>query len=160
MGGAGARERCVAPPARGRACDDTSGPIAHQSSACSQASMVVWARGSVGLMISRRNLLGGLAALSAPALAGCSGGRPPTGAGFAAPSTMPYAGADGLDAVIDISSNVSVTDFAAVRRSGILGVIHKVSEGGDWFDPAYAQRRHQAETAGLFWGGYHFGTGH
>ena len=31
----------------------------------------------------------------------------------------------GLDAVIDISHNVTVTDFAAVRRSNILAVIHK-----------------------------------
>lgn len=100
-----------------------------------------------------------MAALAAPALAGCGAGRPPTGSGFAALSASPYAGAEGLDAVIDISSNVSVSDFAAVRRSGILGVIHKVSEGGDWFDPSYAQRRHQAEAAGLLWGGYHFGTG-
>ena len=110
-------------------------------------------------MISRRNLLGGLAALSAPALTGCGSGRPPTGSGFASASTSPYPGVPGLDAVIDISSNVTVTDFAAVRRSGILAVIHKVSEGGDWFDPAYAQRRHQAESAGLLWGAYHFGTG-
>jgi lysozyme len=72
---------------------------------------------------------------------------------------MPYAGHDGLDAVIDISHNVTVTDFAAVRRSGILAVIHKVSEGGDWFDPSYTPRRHQAENAGLLWGAYHFGTG-
>jgi lysozyme len=111
-------------------------------------------------MISRRNLLGGLAAVTAPALAGCGRGQPPTGAGFAsASSATPVQGVQGLDAVIDISHNVTVTDFAAVRRSGILAVIHKVSEGGDWFDPSYATRRHQAESAGLLWGAYHFGTG-
>ena len=108
-------------------------------------------------MISRRNLLGGLSALTAPALAGCGAGQPPTGSGFASPSAMQSP--QGLDAVIDISHNVTVSDFAAVRRSGILAVIHKVSEGGDWFDPSYATRRHQAESAGLLWGAYHFGTG-
>lgn len=90
-----------------------------------------------------------------PALAGC-GGKPPTGSGFAPPT--PHPAPAGLDAVIDISHNVTVTDFAAVRRSNILGVIHKVSEGGDWFDPSYSARRRQAEAAGLLWGGYHFGT--
>lgn len=106
-------------------------------------------------MISRRNLLGGVAALAAPSLAGC-GGTPPTGSGF--PPTV-ASGPAGLDAVIDISSNVTVTDFGAVRRSNILAVIHKCTEGGDWFDRAYAQRKRQAEAAGLLWGAYHFGTG-
>lgn len=105
-------------------------------------------------MISRRTLLGGLAGLTAPALAGC-GGTPPKGSGFAAPVPHPVAG---LDAVIDISHNVTVTDFRQVRASNILAVIHKVTEGGDWFDPSYSSRRSEAEAAGLLWGGYHFGT--
>ncbi len=114
-------------------------------------------------MISRRNLFGGLAGLTvAPALAGC-GGRPPKGSGFApassaVPTTSWRPAAPGIDAVIDISHNVTVSDFGAVRRSGILAVMHKVSEGGDWFDPSYAPRRRQAEAAGLLWGGFHYGT--
>ena len=37
-----------------------------------------------------------------------------------------------LDAVIDISHSTTVNDFRlARRRSNILGVIHKASEGGD-----------------------------
>jgi lysozyme len=95
-------------------------------------------------------LAGGLAL---PALAGC-GGQPTTQPTAYSPGqTRP-----GLDAVIDISHNVTVTSFAAVRRSNILAVIHKVTEGGDWFDPSYSSRRRQAEAAGLLWGGYHFGT--
>jgi lysozyme len=95
-------------------------------------------------------LAGGLAL---PALAGCGG----------QPTTQPTASTSGqtrpgLDAVIDISHNVKVTSFVAVRRSNILAVIHKVSEGGDWLDPSYTPRRRQAEAAGLLWGGYHFGT--
>lgn len=102
-------------------------------------------------MISRRSMLAG--GLALPALAGCGG----------QPTTQPTASTSGqtrpgLDAVIDISHNVKVTSFAAVRRSNILAVIHKVSEGGDWLDPSYTPRRRQAEAAGLLWGGYHFGT--
>ena len=108
-------------------------------------------------MISRRNLLVGAAGLSLPSLAGC-GGTPPKGAGFDHAAAQPRHSVPGLDAVIDISHNVTVTDFAAVRRSNILAVIHKVTEGGDWFDPSYTTRRRQAEAAGLLWGGYHFGT--
>ena len=107
-------------------------------------------------MISRRSMFGGLAGLTVPALAGC-GGTPPKGAGFDQSAATSRHAVPGLDAVIDISNNVTVTDFAAVRRSNILAVIHKVSEG-DWIDPAYSQRRRQAEAAGLLWGGYHFGT--
>ncbi|TAJ37600.1 MAG: 1,4-beta-N-acetylmuramidase [Reyranella sp.] len=107
-------------------------------------------------MISRRNLFGGLAGLGLPALAGC-GGTPPKGSGFDHAAATSRHAVPGLDAVIDISHNVTVTDFAAVRRSNILAIIHKVSEG-DWIDPSYATRRRQAEAAGLLWGGYHFGT--
>jgi len=108
-------------------------------------------------MFSRRSLLGGVAGAAATALAGC-GGSPPKGASFASlpPASQPVR--PGLDAVIDISHNVTVTDFAAVRRSDIHSVIHKVSEGGDWFDPSYAARRREAEAIGFLWGGYHFGT--
>jgi lysozyme len=109
-------------------------------------------------MISRRGLFGGLAGLTVPALAGC-GGTPPKGSSFASlPPAPPPAVRPGLDAVIDISHNVTVSDFRAVRRSNILSVIHKVTEGGDWFDPSYGSRRADAEAAGLLWGGYHFGT--
>ena len=61
--------------------------------------------------------------------------------------------------MIDISRGVSVSDFRLVRQSGILAVIHKATEGGDYADAACAQRRPQAEAAGLLWGTYHFGTG-
>ena len=108
-------------------------------------------------MISRRTLLSGLAATTA---AGCTPQQPVS-------TAMPYPIAPpppdratlGLDAVIDLSRSVTVTDFRAVRRSGMLGVIHKATEGGDYLDTAYAGRRPQAEAAGLMWGAYHFGTG-
>jgi lysozyme len=112
-------------------------------------------------MILRRSVLSGLAGLAAPALVGC-GGRSAPPSPVAQVTTYvpaePYRPPAGLDAVIDISHNVTVSDFSAVRRSGILAVIHKATEGGDWFDRSYASRRPQAESVGLLWGAYHFGT--
>src|SRR5512138_3898457 len=108
-------------------------------------------------MISRRNVL---SALAASAAAGCSARQ----AAYQAPGNYPIAppppdrASLGLDAVIDISRGVTVTDFRRVRASSILGVLHKASEGSDYADIAYAGRRPQAEAAGLLWGAYHFGT--
>jgi lysozyme len=109
-------------------------------------------------MMSRRTMMAGLSALAAPGLTSCAGRQPPQRLlATAHPVTTP---SDvGLDAVIDMNHNSVVIDFALVRYSGnILGVLHKASEGGDWFDPLYAERRSQAEAAGLLWGAYHFGT--
>lgn len=108
-------------------------------------------------MVSRRAILSGLAATTAAA---CTPQQPVS-------TAMPYPIAPpppdratmGIDAVIDLSRSVTVTDFRAVRRSGMLGVVHKATEGGDYLDTAYAGRRPQAEAAGLLWGAYHFGTG-
>jgi lysozyme len=111
-------------------------------------------------MIPRRGLLAGFAGLTGLSLAGCGSRHAPPvpvssfaqGSGTWAPKI------DGLDAVIDISHNVRVSDFGQVRRSNILAVIHKTTEGGDWIDPSYAPRRVEAESNGLLWGAYHFGT--
>jgi lysozyme len=106
-------------------------------------------------MIPRRTLLAGLSGLTLPAMAGCGGRQttpqPPL---YGTQPTRP----SGLDAVIDISHGVNVSSFASIRRSNILAIIHKASEGGDWIDPKYGSRRHEAESAGLLWGAYHFGT--
>jgi lysozyme len=108
-------------------------------------------------MLARRRLLAGFAGLSGLSLAGCGGSRPgsyaPPGGGGSWSPNVP-----GLDAVIDISHNVTVSSFRQVREAGILAVIHKATEGGDWVDPSYASRQAAAEQAGLLWGAYHFGT--
>src|SRR5262245_45954118 len=106
-------------------------------------------------MIPRRVVLAGLAGLAMPAVAGCAS-RQGAGAGYG--QTAAASTPAGLDAVIDISHNVTVSDFASVRRSNILAVVHKATEGGDWVDPSYSTRRPEAEAAGLLWGAYHFGT--
>ena len=107
-------------------------------------------------MVSRRVVFGG--ALASVALAGCGGQQPVARRGGDVYIDHPPTGPTGLDAVIDISHGVGVSDFAAVRRSGIIGVIHKATEGGDFVDKSYAIRQPQAEQAGLLWGAYHFGT--
>ncbi len=63
----------------------------------------------------------------------------------------------GSNVVIDLSHFNNVTNFAAIQQSGIVGVIHKATEGTGWSDPTYASRKQQALAAGLLWGAYHFG---
>ncbi len=110
------------------------------------------------MRLSRREVIGGLAGLAAVMpLAGCAGQVPGRPRATAGPVMNP--GDYGLDAVIDINHNDIVTDFITARLSGnVRGVVHKASEGNDWFDPLYQQRRQEAEAAGLLWGAYHFGT--
>jgi lysozyme len=105
-------------------------------------------------------MLAGLAGVALPALAGCSGQSQTSPAHVGSVRTQPVTTpTGGLDAVIDISHLSYVTDFNLMRRhSGVLGVIHKASEGGDWVDQSYAERRPQAEAAGILWGAYHFGS--
>ena len=64
-----------------------------------------------------------------------------------------------LNVVIDLSHFNNVTDFNAVKADGIVGVIHKATEGHGYTDPTYLSRRSQALAAGLWWGAYHFAHG-
>ncbi len=65
--------------------------------------------------------------------------------------------ADPVNVVIDLSHYNEVTSFADIKASGIVGVIHKATQGTNVVDPTYASRRPQALAAGLWWGAYHFG---
>ena len=67
-------------------------------------------------------------------------------------------GVQGLNVVIDISHYNTVTSFSDVKTDGVVGVIHKATESTNWSDPTYANRKQQAQAAGLWWGAYHFGT--
>ena len=58
--------------------------------------------------------------------------------------------------VIDIYHGDPVVDFSAVKQSGIVGVIHKCTEGVGNADPSYASRRKHFSDVGLAWGAYHF----
>lgn len=120
--------------------------------------------------ISRRQMLMGLATLS---LGGCassprSGGSASYGYGAAPVQDFRRKATNGpvsnpsqvgLDGIIDLNHHSNVSDFTLASQAGTLrAVIHKASEGNDWFDPLYAQRRVMAAQAGLWWGAYHFGT--
>jgi lysozyme len=65
-----------------------------------------------------------------------------------------------INAVIDISHhNGPALDFAKAKGSGIIGVVHKATQGLSGLDPAYATNKAKALKAGLLWGAYHFGNG-
>jgi lysozyme len=61
--------------------------------------------------------------------------------------------------VIDISHWNEVTDWHAVRASGVLGVIHKFSQGVSYRDDMFNAARAGCEEAGLLFGRYHFAEG-
>lgn len=50
---------------------------------------------------------------------------------------------------IDISHYQGYPDFAKVRNAGVLGVIHKATEGLDYIDPCRAANLSAAKKAGL-----------
>ena len=74
--------------------------------------------------------------------------------------TKKAAGSTIANVVVDLSHHNADPDFAAARDGGgIVGVIHKATQGLRYRDPTYADRETAAVTAGLLWGAYHFGTG-
>jgi lysozyme len=58
--------------------------------------------------------------------------------------------------VVDLYHGDPNPDFAALADAGIVGIIHKATEGSDFVDDAYADRRKAARAVGLQWGAYHF----
>ena len=62
------------------------------------------------------------------------------------------------NAVIDLSHFNNVTSFQSVREAGIIGVIHKATQGLTGVDGTYGTRKPTALAAGLLWGAYHFGV--
>jgi lysozyme len=63
-----------------------------------------------------------------------------------------------LNAVVDLSHHNGEVDLEAARGDGILGIIHKATQGIAFVDPLYAIHQSRARAAGLLWGAYHFGT--
>jgi len=61
--------------------------------------------------------------------------------------------------VIDLSHWNAVTDWHAIARSGVLGVIHKFSQGTNYRDPMFEAARAGCKSAGLMFGRYHFAEG-
>ena len=84
-----------------------------------------------------------------------------TPAATAAPATAPASQAGAvINVVVDLSHHNGVVDLTtAATTGGIVGVLHKGSQGLTYVDPLYQTNQQKARTAGLLWGAYHFGTG-
>jgi len=67
--------------------------------------------------------------------------------------------ADTFNGVIDISHHNGTVDLQQAADNGIVGVIHKATQGGSFVDPTFTTNRAKALAAGLLFGAYHFGTG-
>ena len=63
-----------------------------------------------------------------------------------------------INVVVDISHHNGNVDLGKAQAAGIVGVIHKATQGTSMTDNMYDQNRQQAVAAGLLWGAYHFGT--
>lgn len=58
--------------------------------------------------------------------------------------------------VIDLSHHNIVSDFDHLKEQGIIGIVHKATEGTDFTDPKLKARHYLTREAGLLWGLYHF----
>ena len=63
-----------------------------------------------------------------------------------------------INVVVDISHHNGNVDLAKAQAAGIVGIIHKATQGTSMIDNMYEKNRQKAEGAGLLWGAYHFGT--
>lgn len=50
-------------------------------------------------------------------------------------------------------------NFAAMKKEGVIGIIHESTYPPGVVDDRYAERQSTATRAGLLWGAYHFGNG-
>ena len=57
---------------------------------------------------------------------------------------------------VDLSHYQGECDFVTAKRAGLVGVIHKASEGTGYVDPDYHARRKAVLDAGLAFASYHF----
>jgi lysozyme len=63
-----------------------------------------------------------------------------------------------INVVVDISHHNGNINLAQAKQAGIVGVIHKATQGTGMVDNMYQRNRQQAQAAGLLWGAYHFGS--
>jgi len=63
-----------------------------------------------------------------------------------------------LNAVVDVYHGDDISDWTKVSKAGIVGVIHKATQGLSYVDPKYSAREIAATKIGLSWGAYHFAT--
>ena len=58
--------------------------------------------------------------------------------------------------VIDLSHHNPNPDWNQVKAAGVVGIIHKATEGTSFLDSQYFTRETAANNAGLCWASYHF----
>lgn len=59
--------------------------------------------------------------------------------------------------VVDLSSyDREPNDWAAAKAAGLVGVIHKATQGTGYVDKLHDARRKAVTDAGLLWGSFHF----
>jgi lysozyme len=63
-----------------------------------------------------------------------------------------------INTIIDIYHGNGI-DLEKTLASGIVAIIHKATEGADFQDSKYHERREAAKELGFLWGAYHFSTG-
>lgn len=63
-----------------------------------------------------------------------------------------------LNVIVDLSHHNHKPDLQAAADAGILGVIHKATQGTGFVDPTLIENCAKAKAAQLFWGAYHFGV--
>src|SRR6266850_6046881 len=63
-----------------------------------------------------------------------------------------------INVVVDISHHNGNVDLGAAKAAGLVGVIHKATQGTSMVDNMYQPNRQKAQAAGLLWGAYHFGS--
>ncbi len=64
-----------------------------------------------------------------------------------------------LNVTVDLSHHNGMVDLPKAKADGIVGVIHKATQGTGFIDEKYAPNKQKAIAAGLLWGAYHFGVG-
>lgn len=65
----------------------------------------------------------------------------------------------GFNGVVDIYHHNTISSVAKMKQDGVIAVVHKATEGRDYRDERYPERKHQFKSAGFKWGGYHFSSG-
>jgi len=63
-----------------------------------------------------------------------------------------------INVVVDISHHNGNVDLSQAQQAGLVGVIHKATQGTGMTDNMYVTNRQKAQAAGLLWGAYHFGA--
>lgn len=63
-----------------------------------------------------------------------------------------------INVVVDLSHHNIITDFDKVSGDGIIGIIHKATEGVSFKDKKYSNRKAKWLEMGNLWGSYHFAT--